>query len=158
MSEVPSVRPPQHLLELIGRPYKKRDEILESSNRLVEHSYSLQNCSKSELEGLQSEIRKEVNKIISNVNGLAPFLGNPHIVSILAEITTLLNLTLEETQLKDTIKDSAARIIRNTLCPVANMTRLKMTPKSFKDAYGVEIGIRDMVKLKVFYEHQQDNY
>lgn len=159
MSKVPRVQPQQPLLELIGRPYKKRDEILESSNRLVEHSYSLQKCSKSELEDLQSEIRKEVNRIISDINGLAPFLDNPHIASSIAEITTLLNLTLEDLKPRSKIiRNSAAHIIRNALCPVANMTRLKLTPKSFKNAYGVEIGIKDMMTLKGFYEHQQNNY
>jgi len=158
MSEVPSIQPPQQLLELIGRPYKKRDEILESSNRLVDYSYRLQNCGESELEALQSEIRKEVNRIISDINGLAPLLKNANIVSILAELTTGVNQTLEDVRLAQEIRDTVARIIRNALCPIANMTRLELTPKSFKKAYGVEIGIKDIVKLKGFYEHQQDNY
>jgi hypothetical protein len=163
MSELPSVQPPQHFLELIARPYKKRDEILESSNRLVDYSYKLQNCSESELEALQSEIHKEVNSIISNVNGLAPFLDNPHITSSIVEITTRLSQALEHSRFEsgimlETTRGFAATLIRTGLCPLANMTRLKLTPKSFRDAYGIEIGIKDIVKLKGFYEHQQDNY
>ena len=158
MSEVPSVQPLQHLLKLVERPYKKRDEILKSSNRLVDYSYRLQHCSESELEGLQSKIRKEVNKIISNINELAPFSENPHIVSSMAEITMLLNETLKDFRLSPETKDFAARIIRDALCPVANMTRIKLTPKSFKKAYGFEIGIKDVMTLKGFLEHQQDNY
>lgn len=157
MSKVPSVQPPQHFLKLIGRLYKKRDEILEASNRLVDYSYNLQDCRKSELEGLQSKINKEMNKIISNVNELAPFLENPHIVSSIAEITTMLSLTLEHLRFDLETKYSPALLIRNGLCPVANMTRLKLTPKSIKKAYGGEIGIKD-VTLKGFHEHQQNNY
>jgi hypothetical protein len=157
MSEVPSVQPPQHFLELIGRLYKKRDEILEASNRLVDYSYNLQNCRKSELEGLQSKISKEMNKIISNVNELAPFLENPHIVSSIGEITTMLSLTLEHLRFHLETKYSPALLIRDGLCPVANMTRLKLTPKSIKKVYGGAIGIKD-VQLKGFLEHQQNNY
>ena len=136
-----------------------RAEILEASNRLVDYSYSLQNCSESELESLQSEIRKEVNKIISNVYGLAPFLDNPHIVGGIAEIMMVFNPTLEDLRPDSKImKDAAAQTIRNVICPIANMTRLKLTPKSFKNAYGVKIGVKDILTLKGFYEHQQNNY
>jgi hypothetical protein len=163
MSELPSVQPPQHFLELIVRPYKKRDEILESSNRLVDYSYKLQNCGESELETLQSEIHKEVNSIISNVNGLAPFLDNPDITGRIVRITSHLSLTLEHSRFESGVMLEAtmrlaANLIRTGLCPLANMTRLKLTPKSFKDAYGIEIGIKDIVKIKGFYEHHQNNY
>jgi hypothetical protein len=158
MSELPNVQPPHQLLELLGRPYRKRDEILEASNRLVEYSYNLQNCRESELEGLQNKINKEMNKIISNVNELTPFLENPGIVSSIGEITTRLSLTLEHLRFDLDTKYSPALLIRDGLCPVANMTRLKLTPKSFKKAYGVEIGIKDMMTLKGFLEHQQNNY
>lgn len=157
MSDVPSVKPSQHLLELIGRPWRTRAAILESCNRLVDYSYSLQDCSDSELAGVQGNIRKEVNGIISGVNELAPLLKNPQITVALAEITTVLNETLEDVRLSQAFRDSAARIIRNGICPIANMTRLEPTPKSFKKAYGVEIGIGDIVRLKGLYEHQQDN-
>lgn len=163
MSELPSVRPPQQLLELMARPYERRDEILESSKRLVDYSYKLQNCSKSELQAVQSDIHKEVNSIISNVNGLAPFLDNPHITSSIVDITTRLSLVLESSRfesgvmLESTMR-MASTLIRTGLCPLANMTRLKLTPKSFRDAYGIEIGVKDIVNLKGFYEHQQDNY
>jgi hypothetical protein len=163
MSELPSVQPPQHFLELIVRPYKKRDGILESSKRLVDYSYKLQNCSESELEALQSEVYQEVNSIISNVNGLAPFLENPDITSRIVEITSRLSLILEHSRFEsgamlESTRHTAATLIRTGLCPLANMTRLKLTPKSFRDAYGIEIGVKDIVKLKAFYEHQQDNY
>jgi len=158
MSKVPSVQPPQQLLELLGRPYKKRDEILESSNRLVDYSYSLQNCSESELEALQSEIRKELNKVTSNVYELASFLENPQLINATGEITNLLVQTLEEVRLSQKIRDSAARTIRNVLCLLINMSKLKLTPKSFKKAYGIEIGVKDMMTLKGFFEHQQNNY
>jgi len=157
MPEVPSVQPPQQILELIGRPYKKRDEILQASLRLVDYFYTLQNCSESELEGLQSKINKEMNRIISNVNELAPFLENPHIVSSIAEMTTILSLMLEHLRFDLQTKYAPALLIRDGLCPIANKTRLRPTPKSFKKAYGVEIGIKG-VQLKGFLEHQQNNY
>ena len=158
MSNAPSVQPPQHFLELIGRLYKKRDGILESSNRLVDYSYSLQNCSKSELEGLQSKITKEMNRIISDVNELAPLLENPQIVHSIADMTMILNLGLEDLRFHLGAKYQVAVMIRSAFCPIVNMTRLKLTPKSIKKAYGVEIGMKDVMKLKGFFEHQQDNY
>jgi hypothetical protein len=158
MSEVPSRQPPQQLLDLIGRPYKKRDEILESSNRLVDYSYRLESCSESELQSIQAEIRKEINRIISNVNELAPFLDSPHIGIGILIIANALNQDLEESRSRPEMRGSPARIIRNSLCPVANITSLKLTPKSIKKAYGVEIGIKGMMTLKAFFEHQQDNY
>jgi hypothetical protein len=158
MSELPSVQPPQQLLELIARPYRKRDEILKSSNKLVNYSYNLQNCSESELESLQSKIHKGVNKIISNVNELAPFLDNPAITIGMLEIATILYRELEDLRSHPEWKDSPARTIRNVLCPLANVTRLKLTPKSIKKAYGVKIGIKDLMTLEWFVEHQQNNY
>jgi len=158
MSNIPSIQPPQHFLELIGRLYKKRDEILESSNRLVDYSYSLQNCNKSELESLQSKITKEMNRIFSDVNELAPLLENPQIVSSIADMTRLLNVDLESLKFHKDSKYTTALHIRNFICPIIVMTRLKLTPKSIKKAYGVEIGMKDVVKLKGFFEHHQDNY
>jgi hypothetical protein len=158
MSELPSVQPPQQLLELMARPYKKRDEILESSNRLVDYSYRLEHCSQDELEGLQSAINKEVNIIISGVNGLAPFLDNPGIIISIAQVTTILKSELESVGSNLQLQILPAYTIRTSLCPLANMTRLELTPKSFKKAYGIEIGIKDIMGLKWFSEHQQNNY
>jgi hypothetical protein len=155
MSKVPSVQPPQQLLELIGRPYKKRDEILESSNRLVDYSYKLQDCNESELEGLQSKIYKEVNRIISNVNELSPLLENPGIVGLIAEIEMMLSSALEHLTLDPESKTFPAHIIRTLLCPAANGTRLRLTPKTIKRAFGITVSPRD---IKLLFEHQQDNY
>lgn len=158
MSNVPSIQPPQHFLELVGRLYKKRDGILESSNRLVDYSYNLQNCNNNELESLQSKIAKEMNKIISDVNELAPLLANPQIVGSISDIARLLSLDLENLKFHKDTKYITALHIRNTICPIVVMTQLKLTPKSIKKAYGVEIGMKDIVKLKGFFEHHQDNY
>ena len=158
MSNVSSIQPPQNFLEVIGRLYKKRGEILKSSNKLTDYSFSLQNCIKREIEGLQGDITKEMNKVISDVNELYPLLENPQIVRSLAEITTVLNLGLEDLKFHPDGKYQVALIIRNALCPIVNMTRLKLTPKGIKKAYGVEIGMKDVIKLKGFFEHNQDNY
>jgi hypothetical protein len=155
MSEVPDVQPPQAILELIGRPYKKRDEILEASNRLVGYSYDLQNCTEGELEGIQSKIYKEVNKIISNVNELSPLLGNPDIVGLIAEIEMMLSSALEHLTLDPESKTFPAHIIRTVLCPAANGTRLRLTPKTIKRAFGITVSPRD---IKLLFEHQRDNY
>jgi hypothetical protein len=155
MPEVPSVQPPQQILELIGRPYKKRDEILAASLRLVDYSYSLQNCSESELEGLQSKIYKEVNKIISDVNELSPLLENPGIVGLIAEIEMMLSSALEHLTLDPESKTFPSHIIRTLLCPVANGTRLRLTPKTIKRAFGITVSPRD---IKLLFEHQRENY
>ncbi len=158
MSNLTSPQPPQHFLELIRRLYDKRDLILESSNRLVEYSYELQNCRDNELESLQSKITQEMNKIVSNVSELAPLLANPHIVGSISDITRILNMDLENLKFHKDTKYIAALHIRNYISPLAVMTRLKLTPKSIKQAFGVEIGVKDIVQLKGFFEHHQDNY
>jgi hypothetical protein len=155
MSEVPNVQSPQTILDLVARPYKKRDEILEASDRLVNYSYSLQNCTESELEGLQSNIYKEVNKIISNVNELSPLLENPGIVGLIAEIEMMLSSVLEHLTLDPESKTFPAHIIRTLLCPTANGTRLRLTPKTIKRAFGITVSPRD---IKLLFEHQRDNY
>jgi hypothetical protein len=155
MSEIPNIQPPQAILELIGRPYKKRDEILEASNRLVDYSYELQNCSESELEDLQSKINKEMNTIASHVNELFPHLENPSIVTLITEIEFMLRSALEDLSLNPESKIFPAHIIRTLLCPAANGTRLKLTPKSIKQAFGITVSPRD---IKLLFEHQRDNY
>lgn len=158
MSKIPSVQPPQAILELIGRPYKKRDEILEASNRLVDYSYSLQNCSESKLRDLRSKINKEMNTIASNVNELSPLLENPRIVTLITEIEFLLSSALEHLSLNPESRTFPAHIIRTLLCPAANSTRLRLTPKRIKKAYGVEIGLKDMIRVKAFLGYEQNNY
>jgi len=155
MPEVPSVQPPQQILELIGRPYKKRDEILEASLRLVDYSYSLQNCSEGELGDLRSNIYKEMNTIASNVNELLPLLENPGIVGLIAEIEMMLSSALEHLTLDPESKTFPAHIIRTLLCPTANSTRLRLTPKTIKRAFGITVSPRD---IKLLFEHQRDNY
>lgn len=155
MSEVPNTQPPQAILELIGRPYKKRDEILEASNRLVDYSYSLQNCSQGELGDLRSKINKEMNTITSNVNELFPLLENPGIVTLITEIQFLLSSALEHLSLDPESRTFPAHIIRTLLCPTANGTRLRVTPKTIKRAFGITVSPRD---IKLLFEHQRDNY
>lgn len=139
------------------RLYKKRDGILESANQLVDLSFALQKCQKAELEDLQAKIKKLFNKIISDINELSPLLENPSIVTPIFQADQLIESKLEALRFDLSIQWQVAVEIREfTVLPL--MTKLKLTPKSIKKAYGVEIGMKDIVNLKGFFEHQQDNY
>jgi hypothetical protein len=157
MSNVPNVQPPQHFLELIGRLYKKRDGILESANQLVDFSYTLQNCQQDELEDLQGKIKKVFNKIISDINELSPILENPNILSSIMRLHLMTESALEGLRFDLSAQWRVAFEIRE-LSGLTLMTRLKLTPKSIRKAYGVEIGMKDVLNLKGFFKHHQDNY
>lgn len=156
MSNVPSIQPPQHFLELIGRLYKKRDEILESSQKLVDYAYKLENCNDNELKGILADINKEMNIIVSNAWELAPHLENSRIVETISNEVRLLSLTVEQTGLSPKYyKGILALYLRIAICQDANKTQLKPTPKSIKQAFGITVSPRD---IKLLFEHQQDNY
>jgi hypothetical protein len=160
MSNMVSQQASEHFLQLIKRLYDKRDELLSSSTRLVDCSYKLENCDDAELYGIRAEIGKEMNKIISNINELAPHLRNKQIVESVSVQISILSIQLERLALESgilssTLKTQLAIGLRNGLCQIANMTQLNPTPKTIKKAYGVVVGAHD---IKLFYEHQQDNY
>jgi len=157
MSNVPSVQPPQHFLEIVGRLYKKRDGILESANQLVDFSYTLQNCQQDELEDLQGKIKKVFNIIISDINELSPLLENPSIVSSIMQMYLMTESALEGLRFDLSAQWIVAFKIR-TFSSLPLMTRLKLTPKSIRKAYGIQIGVKDVVNLKGYFEHQQENY
>ena len=156
MSKVPSVQPPQHFLELIGRLYKKRDGILESSQKLVDYAYKLENCNDNEVKGILADINKEMNIIVSNAWELAPHLENSRIVETISNEVRLLSLTVEQTGLSPKYyKGILALYLRTAICQDANKTQLKPTPKSIKQAFGITVSPRD---IKLLFEHHQDNY
>jgi len=149
MSNVPSVQPPQHFLEIVG--------ILESANQLVDFSYTLQNCQQDELEDLQGKIKKVFNIIISDINELSPLLENPSIVSSIMQMYLMTESALEGLRFDLSAQWIVAFKIR-TFSSLPLMTRLKLTPKSIRKAYGIQIGVKDVVNLKGYFEHQQENY
>lgn len=156
MSNVPSIQPPQYFLELIGRLYKKRDEILESSQKLVDYAYKLENCNDNELKGILADINKEMNTIVSNAWELAPHLENPRIVEAISNEVRLISLMIEQTVLNPKYyKGMLTLFIRISICQDANKTELKPTPKSIKRAFGITVSPRD---IKLLFEHHRNNY
>jgi len=156
MSNVPSIQPPQHFLELVERLYKKRDGILESTGKLVGYTYKLEACDHSELKGILSEISKEMNLIVSNSYELAPHLKDSGIVEAISKQVRLISLMVEQTILSPKYyKGILALLIRTTICQDANKTQLKPTPKSIKQAFGITLSPRD---IKLLFEHHQENY
>lgn len=160
MSNITSPQPPQHFLQLIKRLYDKRDELFSSSARLIDYSYKLENCSNDELDTIRSDIGKEMNKIVSNINELAPHLRNKQIVESISEQVRILTVEMERLAITSdvlmrAVKTQLAMLLRNFLCQSANKTQLNPTPKTIKQAFGVVVGARD---IKLFFEHQQDNY
>jgi DNA-directed RNA polymerase subunit F len=162
MSNLISPEPPQHFLQLVKRLYDKRDEVLKSSQKLLEYAQKLEDCSNTELKGLLTEIRKEMSQIIANVHELAPHLKNSQISASISEQVRIIGLEMEELSSKShtltpVFKYRVATMLRNSICQDANKTQLNPTPKSIKQAFGVVVSPRD-VNIKLFYEHQKDNY
>jgi DNA-directed RNA polymerase subunit F len=153
----------QHFLQLVKRLYEKRDEILESSQRLVEYAHRLEDCAGNELKDLLSEIGKELNRIIADIHELSPHLKNPNIAAYISEQARMVNIEMESLAyssgaLRAVHKRKVATYLRTTICQDANKTELKPTPKSIERAYGVEVSMHDIIKLKGYFEHWQDNY
>jgi len=156
MSGVSGVQPPEHFLELIGRLYKKRDGILQSSQKLVDYTYKLEDCDNNELKAILARINKEMNLMVSNAHELAPHLADSHIVEVISKQVRLISLVVEQTGLSPKYyKGILATYIRTTICQDVNKTQLKPTPKSIKQAFGITVSPRD---IKVLFEHHQDNY
>ena len=157
MSNIPSVQPPQHFLELIKRLYEKRDQILVSTNKLVDYAGMLDNYKKDdEIIPILSAMWKEINNIISYLHELAPHLKNPGIVDHVSGLAKDLTLQIEQAKLHPTyfIK-IIAMMVRTGICQEANKTELRPTPKSIKQAFGITVSSHD---IKLSYEHQQENY
>jgi len=155
MSEVTNPQPPQHFLELVKRLYEKRDQILISTNKLVDYTSKLSECEDNKLTPLLSEMWKEINSIISYVHELAPHLKNPGIVDHISKQAKLLSLQLEQTTISPVLNRTVAMLVRTSICQEANKTQLRPTPKSIKKAFGITVSPRD---IKLAFEHQQDNY
>jgi len=155
-----TTQPPQHFLQLVKRLYDKRDEILKSSQKLLEYAQKLGDCSNSELKGLLTEIRKEMSQIIANVHELAPHLKNSQISASISEQARIIGLQMEELSgkpnaLTPVFRQIVAMMLRNSICQDANKTQFNPTPKSIKQAFGIVVSPRD---IKLFLEHQKDNY
>ena len=151
-----NVEPPQHFLELIGRLYTKRDEILESSKKLVDYAYKLEDCDDEELKGILAGINKEINTIVCHVWELAPHLENPRIIDAIAYEVTHMSLLIEQTALKPKhYRGLLASLIRIGICQSANRTALRPTPRSIKRALGLTVSPRD---IKLLLEHHRENW
>ena len=160
MSNLTSPQPPQHFLQLVRRLYDKRDEVLESSNKIVDYAQKLDACDDSETKGLLSEIRKEMNRIIAGVHELSPHLKNSQISEHISKQARIIGLEMEElsgkpNMLTGVFKRKVAMMLRNSICQDANRTQLRPTPKSIKQAFGITVSARD---IRLLFEHQQDNY
>ena len=66
-------------------------------------------------------------------------------------------LALNDDNLASLFKYRVAMMIRNSICQDANKTQLNPTPKSIKQAFGIAVSPHD-ANIKLFYEHQKDNY
>jgi hypothetical protein len=150
-------------LQLVKRLYEKRDEILESSQRLLEYAHRLEDSDDNELKDLLPEVGKELNRIIAAIHELSPHLKNPSIAPCISEQARMISLEIESLAhssgaVRAVHKRKIATYLRVTVCQDANKTELKPTPKSIRHAYGVEVSMNDIIKLKGYFEHSQDNY
>lgn len=151
------------LLQLVRRLYGKRDEILESSQKLVEYAHRLEQCDASELRNLLAEVGKELNRIIAAIHELSPHLKNPNIAVYISEEARMVGLEIESLAHSSDVMRAVhqrklATYLRVTVCQDANKTELRPTPKSIRQAYGVEVSVHDVVNLKGYSERSQDNY
>lgn len=160
MSNLPIPQPAQHFLQLIKRLYDKRDEVLESSNKIIEYTTKLEDCDDTETKDLLSEIRKEINRIIAGINELSPHLKNSQIAEHISKQARIIGVEMEQLSRKpnaltSVFKYKTAMMLRNSICQDANKTQIRPTPKSIKQAFGITVSPRD---IKLFFEQQRDNY
>jgi len=149
-------QPPQYFLELVKRLYQRRDQILISSNKLVEYAGKLSDLKKGdEVMPLLTEMWKEINTILSYLNELEPHLNNPGIVDHISEQAKILSLQLEQVVMHPMYGRVVPMIVRGGFCQEVNKTQLKFTPKSIKQAFGITISSRD---IKLLLELEQKNY
>ena len=148
----------QPFLELIKRIYQKRDEVLQSSNRLLDIAdeiYAFHDYKKGDLRPLITRAEKEINLMISNIHELTPHLQNPSISEGISRQANILTLRLEQMGRATVLNKTVAFEIKISICQDANKTILRPTPKSIKQAFGITLSPRD---VKMLFEHQQDNY
>jgi len=145
----------ERFLYLVATLYRKREQILESSQKLIDYSYRIETCSIKELNALFTEVDKELVSIISCANELSPHLRNQAIVPVISDQAH--NLTVLMTIVRNasgTIKPALSKQISAHIRDFAqgvNRTQISPTPKSIKTAYGIEVDIKQ-AKIKAFIE------
>ena len=145
----------QLVLGLIKRIYQKRDEVLQSSNNLLEIADEIDACGQGNIRPIITKAEKEINTIISNVHELSPHLQNPSIAEGISKQAKLLLLQMEQAKHERVLNGVVSLMIKASICQDANRTILRPTPKSIKQAFGITISPRD---IKFLFEHQQDNF
>lgn len=135
--------------------YEKRDQILESSNRLLDIADKIDGCEAPKIKSLITEAQKELNIIISHIHELSPHLKNPWIAEGISKQIKILSLMMEQAAHSAAFRGVVSMTIKVGVCQEANRTILKPTPKSIKQAFGITVSPRD---IKLLFEHHQENY
>jgi len=168
---------------LISRLYKRRDSILESSNRITEYAnridgvennissiindeknleVAMRNAIKAAFDdfglgNIFTETQKEINSILSSSNELYPHLENRSVADSLNLTSHLLVL---ETSLPARVlvfKLVEIALHMRLFAQSATKLRLKPSKKSMKQAFGIEIGL-EWAKIKAYIERSSSNY
>jgi hypothetical protein len=168
--------------ELMHELYARRDLILESSNRLIEHAHVLDTIDKrlddyadeednmelyinrakqivyeeSNVLQIFSDVQKELNTIISYANQLYYHINESVIDKINLMSSSLLTyMNLPKNELVSHLGFLVSDIQLFAL--EVNKIRINPTKKSINSAFAIEVG-NEWVKLKTYIESKQSNY
>jgi hypothetical protein len=130
--------------ELINRLYRKKDDLLAATKRVVELT---ERAKTANFARSIEEIKKGVNIIVECLSELRPHVTNDRLVGLLyAHATRLLALA----SLSDKKRDIMWPMLKHEFqqfCQFANEVSIKPTRKSLEMALGIKIG-GDWIRLQ----------
>lgn len=157
----------------ISRVYGNLELIREASNRIIDYAHKIQAFSTksndekavrsryeldlSPVKLLLSDIKKEVNSILSYANVLYPHLENKSAVPRLSRLAHLLLLELNWPDPVLYWKLHEISLSCDMFAQASNRFILNPTKKSIKAAFGIDVGI-ESAKLKAYLEGYKSNF
>ncbi len=156
-----------NLLELIGKLYKDRDNILESSNKIIDLANQIDTrdtaevwdtaWDDSEIREIFAQVQKEMNSILRFASGLRPHLSNSSFVEELNNKAHLLLLPMSFRGNGLATQLGTIALGLRVFAQISNRLVLNPTRKSMKQAFGIEIG-SEWAKIKAHIERNYSNY
>lgn len=155
---------------LVSGLYRKREDILESSHRLIELSETIDTFNSgpdveqdgfdvSTLQPTFSAVQRELNLILSRAYDLRPHLAKDglrrvHLLASMAQ-TVLVTMGLSTTVVRLKLRDMSMTI--KLFAQEANKLSLNPTKRSLRVAFGVDVTVASAT-LKAYLEQAESNY
>ncbi len=156
-----------NFLARIGKLYKDRDNILESSNKIIDFANIIDtkdtaelwnaDWDDSEIREIFAKVQKEMNSILSFASELRPHLSNSSFVEELNNKAHFLLLPMSFRGKHLAFKLGTIALGLRVFAQISNRLVLNPTRKSVKQAFGIEIG-SEWAKLKAKVEAGYSNY